>query len=128
MSLSPNRIVPSVSSSSPATMRRVVVLPQPEAPSSAKKLPCGTVTERSSTAVIAAEPLGDVLQHEIFCHGYAPITCWNFCSKMRSCASLSAMNTFDVDRTDSSGKISWFSASSGSIFSISSWAPSTGQM
>jgi hypothetical protein len=34
-------IVPEVGSSSPATIRSVVVLPQPDGPSSAKNEPCG---------------------------------------------------------------------------------------
>src|SRR4029078_2011162 len=50
MSLAPSRITPSVGISRPATMRSVVVLPQPEGPSKAKNDPCGTVTDRSSTA------------------------------------------------------------------------------
>ena len=50
MSLSPMLIVPAVGSSRPATMRRVVVLPQPDAPSSAKNDPAGIVSVRSSTA------------------------------------------------------------------------------
>src|SRR6266508_439306 len=41
---------PSVGVSRPATIRRVVVLPQPEGPSRAKKAPEGTVRSRSSTA------------------------------------------------------------------------------
>src|SRR5215212_7285284 len=48
---SPARVmVPAVGTSSPATIRRVVVLPHPDGPSSAKNEPCGTVTDRSSTA------------------------------------------------------------------------------
>src|SRR5215218_3366004 len=50
MSCSPMRIRPWVGSSSPATMRRVVVFPQPEGPSRAKNEPSGTVSERSRTA------------------------------------------------------------------------------
>src|SRR5690349_23918590 len=44
-------IVPEVGVSRPATIRRVVVLPQPEGPSSAKNDPLGTSRLRSSTAV-----------------------------------------------------------------------------
>src|SRR5215213_769791 len=51
MSCSPIRTVPAVGSSRPATIRSVVVLPQPDGPSSAKNDPCGTVSVRSSTAV-----------------------------------------------------------------------------
>ena len=43
-------MVPSVGSSSPATIRSVVVLPHPDGPSSAKKDPDGMVRDRSSTA------------------------------------------------------------------------------
>ncbi len=50
MSVSPSRIAPAVGSSRPATIRSVVVLPQPDGPSSAKNDPWGTVTDRSSTA------------------------------------------------------------------------------
>src|SRR3954451_20543061 len=46
-------IVPPVGSSSPATIRRVVVLPHPDGPSSAKNLPCSTRRSRWSTAVNA---------------------------------------------------------------------------
>src|SRR5215210_3991202 len=50
MSSSPIRTRPCVGSSSPATIRSVVVLPHPEGPSNAKKDPSGTVMVRSSTA------------------------------------------------------------------------------
>ncbi|GAA3042698.1 hypothetical protein GCM10020000_22210 [Streptomyces olivoverticillatus] len=43
--------VPEVGSSRPAIMRRVVVLPQPEAPSRAKKEPAGTERSSGWTAV-----------------------------------------------------------------------------
>src|SRR3954471_7964492 len=51
MSCPASRIVPEVGDSSPATIRRVVVLPQPEGPRSAKKDPRGTSRSRSCTAV-----------------------------------------------------------------------------
>src|SRR3954451_10078714 len=51
MSSSPSSTWPSVGFSRPATMRSVVVLPQPEGPSRAKNDPAGTVSVRSSTAV-----------------------------------------------------------------------------
>src|SRR3954449_481630 len=44
-------IAPEVGVSSPATMRSVVVLPQPDGPSSAKKDPRGTSRSSSLTAV-----------------------------------------------------------------------------
>src|SRR5436190_13836349 len=46
-------IVPAVGSSSPATIRSVVVLPQPDGPRSAKNRPCSTTRSRSRTAVNA---------------------------------------------------------------------------
>src|SRR3954452_6896425 len=51
MSSSPSRTRPSVGFSRPATMRSVVVLPQPDGPRRAKNEPAGTVRVRSSTAV-----------------------------------------------------------------------------
>src|SRR5262245_20367267 len=53
MSCPASMIFPLVGSSRPATIRSVVVLPQPEAPSRAKNEPCGTVRLRWSTAVNA---------------------------------------------------------------------------
>ena len=44
-------IDPAVGTSRPATIRSVVVLPQPEGPRSAKKLPCGIVRSSGCTAV-----------------------------------------------------------------------------
>ena len=44
------RIRPAVGSSKPPIMRSVVVLPQPDGPSRAKKLPCSISSEMSSTA------------------------------------------------------------------------------
>ena len=40
--------------SSPATMRKVVVLPQPEGPSSTMNSPSATVSDTSSTAGLCA--------------------------------------------------------------------------
>src|SRR3954451_8718189 len=53
MSFPPRVMVPEVGVSRPATIRSVVVLPQPEGPSSAKKEPRGTSRSRSLTAVNA---------------------------------------------------------------------------
>src|SRR6476661_3348369 len=50
MSSPPIKISPAVGCSRPATIRRVVVLPQPDGPSSAKKLPSGTSRSMPSTA------------------------------------------------------------------------------
>src|SRR5918992_1219662 len=49
---SPIRTWPSVISSSPATIRRAVVLPQPDGPTSTIRLPSGTSRVRSSTATV----------------------------------------------------------------------------
>src|SRR5919202_6536345 len=49
---SPIRTWPSVISSSPATIRRAVVLPQPEGPTRTIRLPSGTSRVRSSTATV----------------------------------------------------------------------------
>src|SRR6266850_1176470 len=46
-----SRMLPSDGNSSPAIMRRVVVLPQPEGPSMTKKMPLSTVNVESLTAV-----------------------------------------------------------------------------
>ena len=62
MSRSPSWIVPDVGVSSPATIRSVVVLPQPDGPSRAKNEPLGTSRSRSSTAVKVAELLGQTAQ------------------------------------------------------------------
>jgi hypothetical protein len=47
---SPILMVPSVMSSSPATILRAVVLPQPEGPTKTMKSPSATSKERSLTA------------------------------------------------------------------------------
>ena len=49
-SLPPIKIVPSVGSSRPAIMRSVVVLPQPEGPSSVTSVPAAIENEISLTA------------------------------------------------------------------------------
>ena len=79
-SRSPRKIVPSVGSSKPPIMRSVVVLPQPEGPSSAKNRPCSTSSERSSTATTSSKrfvtrfqaDVGDALSHAAP-HGRAPV-------------------------------------------------------
>src|SRR4051795_11336876 len=57
MSLPPRVMLPDVGVSSPATMRRVVVFPQPEGPSRAKNDPVGTSRSSDCTAVNAANSL-----------------------------------------------------------------------
>jgi hypothetical protein len=44
-------MLPTVGSSNPAIIRRVVVLPHPEGPSNAKNEPSGIVNDKSLTAV-----------------------------------------------------------------------------
>src|SRR3546814_9248469 len=51
MSAPSSRMRPALGTSSPATMRSSVVLPQPEGPSRQTKVPCGTASDTSSTAV-----------------------------------------------------------------------------
>ena len=51
ISVVPTKMLPDVGSSSPAIIRKVVVLPQPDGPRSAKNDPCGMTNERSSTAL-----------------------------------------------------------------------------
>ena len=53
----PRKICPEVGSSSPAIMRSVVVLPQPEGPSRQKNSPSLTVKLESFTAVKSAKAL-----------------------------------------------------------------------
>src|SRR3954449_8138715 len=48
-------MVPSVGSSKPPIMRSVVVLPHPDGPSRAKKLPRSISSDRSSTAVVSSK-------------------------------------------------------------------------
>ena len=49
-SLPPSRTAPSLGSMKPATMRKVVVLPQPEGPSSTRNSPSAICSETSRTA------------------------------------------------------------------------------
>src|SRR3954447_16719291 len=51
----PRNTRPAVGSSNPPTIRSVVVLPQPDGPSMAKKLPRGISRLRSSTASVSAK-------------------------------------------------------------------------
>src|SRR6476659_2042329 len=57
MSRPPSVMVPDVGVSRPATMRSVVVLPQPDGPRSAKNDPVGTSRSSDFTAVNAANSL-----------------------------------------------------------------------
>ena len=53
---------PDVTGSSPAIMRNVVVLPQPEGPTKVKNSPSAMVSDRSSTATISRPPWRKVLR------------------------------------------------------------------
>ena len=55
-------------------------------------------------------------------------TDWNACPNDCSSAGVSVRKTCAFERVSSSGKISWFSTSSGANASIASWAPITGVM
>ena len=57
-----------------------------------------------------------------------PVTSANSPSYLVASASVSGLMSIVLARISSVGKISSFSTSEGSIFSISSWAPWTGQM
>ena len=58
-------MVPEVGTSSPATIRSVVVLPHPDGPSSAKKEPAGTVRSSASTAANSPISLREAGQVEV---------------------------------------------------------------
>ena len=68
---------PAVGCSSPARMRSAVVLPQPEGPSSARKLPSGTSRSRSIRAANAAEHLAHALVADVHQAGLATVAAWN---------------------------------------------------
>ena len=61
----PRKTRPSVGSSKPPIIRSVVVLPQPDGPSMAKKLPRGIDSVRSSTAVMSREALAHTLEMDV---------------------------------------------------------------
>src|SRR5215212_11374174 len=54
---SPIRISPSVTDSSPASIRRAVVLPEPDGPTSTRNSPSGAASESSRTASTASKRL-----------------------------------------------------------------------
>ena len=56
IALSPARMAPELTSSKPAIIRRLLVLPQPDEPSSATISPSLTVRSTLSTAVTGALP------------------------------------------------------------------------
>ena len=70
----PSRIVPEVGSSSPAIMRSVVVLPQPDGPSRQKNSPFSTVKVESFTATKSPKALLQVLDPDLG-HRLTPETC-----------------------------------------------------
>ncbi len=135
-SLPPIRMRPAVGSSSPAIRRSVVVLPQPDGPSSAKNDPAGIVRSRCSIAVnpgnrfvMPTSSRSAPDSAKLVATAQAPSrTLWNAAPNVCSSAPVRLRKTLTVDSVSSSGKISWFSASSGSISTIASLAPTTGVM
>ena len=126
----------------------MVVLPQPEGPSRAKNSPAGTVRSRGWTAwkspkllltwsSVSSEPRDSSsragVESRVSCAvsvlmDQLPIACWKAWLYRVSSSGVSERMTWALERYSSVGKIMGFSASSGSVFSISSRAPSTGQM
>src|SRR6185369_5237377 len=70
----PSRISPAVGSSSPAIMRKVVVLPQPDGPSMTKKAP---------SATLKLEPLTAVKAPKVFCRLVTVISAMALLRKLR---------------------------------------------
>ena len=58
--------MPAVGSSKPPIMRSVVVLPQPDGPSSATKPPRSKESERSSTALMSPKALGHAIEPNVW--------------------------------------------------------------
>ncbi len=127
MSSSPSMIVPVVGSSRPATIRRVVVLPQPDGPEQREERALGDGEVEVVDGGERAEALGDRRQLQVGAH-QAPMTFAKSLSYCWRVFSSSSMKPNALARNSSSGKISGLSTSDGSIFSIASWAPATGQM
>ena len=143
MSWSPMRIVPAVGSSSPATMRSVVVLPQPDGPSSAKNEPCGIGEVEVVDRGERAEALGDAGEPQVAAvaaRRRGPSRLGRSSVSLRSAsrtASLyfgllrrvGARKTCDLANTRVAGKISWLSADLRvDLHAGSPWRPSPGQM
>ena len=131
MSVSPIRIWPAVGSSRPATIRRVVVLPQPEGPSRAKNEPCGMVRSSGCTAVNSPKRLGQPDQPEVaglvLGHQLA-VRSEKAREYLVSSSAVRPLKTLARERTSSLGKISGLSAVSGSSLARASLVPTTGGM
>ena len=144
MSSAPMLIRPDVGSSSPATIRRVVVLPQPDGPSRAKKDPRGIVNVRSSTATkspnrfvtlsscrspLPSSPAVSAAGLLVrFAMRQPPVIWANSFSYFAVSSSFRDLKLWKFLRSASVGKISGFLASSGSMACMASCAPVTGQM
>ena len=133
-SSSPIRIAPSVGSSRPATIRSVVVLPQPDGPSSAKNDPDGIVRDRSSTATNVPNRLVTSLEPQVLspglrrpCH-QLPITFWNASLYVVSSSGVERPEALDLVQVRAVGKINGLSTRDLSNLAISCCAPTTGQM
>ena len=138
MSASPIRIRPAVGSSNPDTIRSVVVLPQPEGPSRAKKDPWGTCSDKSFTALKSPNDFvrfsrnrsPSALVMSVLAMVVLPqpwITRPKDSEYSAVSSGVSGRNTCDWLKISSVGKIHSLSASLGSILRISSCAPLTGQ-
>ena len=68
MSRSPSRTAPEVGSAKPATMRSVVVLPQPDGPEQDHELAVGDIERDVAHRIDVAVALGDAIDLEP-CHG-----------------------------------------------------------
>ena len=64
--------MPSLGSSKPPIMRSVVVFPQPEGPSSAKKLPRGDLEREGVDRDDLVEALRDAVEADVRCGRLAP--------------------------------------------------------
>ena len=146
-SLAQADLSPRSGSSRPATMRNVVVLPQPEAPSSAKNDALGHGQAQVVDRGERAEALGDVSRTQVPlgrrggralragpvslcsprpCSQVYPIAWENSVSYLRAVSSSRLMKAMVWARKSSSGKISGASTSDSSTCSIACFAPSTG--
>ena len=133
-SVPPMLIDPDVGCSRPATIRSVVVLPQPDGPSRAKNEPGRDVEVDPVDRDEVPELLADAAQGQAGARrvtrtaGHRPITSWNCVVNSVSSSALRLRNSLTLARNSSVGKMYGFSASSGSMSTMASWAPLTGQM
>ena len=128
---------PEVGCSSPATIRSVVVLPHPDGPEQREEAAPGHHQVELVDGREGPELLGDGLEGQVArraaqaravaCH-QLPTTFAQMAPYLASSAALRARNTLAfLARNDADGKMYGLLASSASIFSISAWAPCTGQ-